>query len=168
MKTKLLTYCVIACLLASQVRINAEPEPEDPQPAWIMACFVVGAGLLAGAGIYIVTKSCSPKYFCLRDRDGKYFVSTATKNEVAVNEWTVISGPYDSVAQGTNNCPPPQGQMISMSQPVDWTIRVQESPDLTNWVTIYETRDDPQNLNFTIFPTNLNAAQMFYRATATP
>ena len=170
MKTKLLTFCVITCLLASQVRLHSEPEPDlEPQAAWVAACFLVGAGILAGVGIYLVVKSCKPKYWCIKDRDGNHFVSTATKNEVAINDWSIVSGPYESVTQGTNNCPPPQPlPIIAFSQPLDWTIRVQESPDLINWTTIYETRDDPQNLNFTIYPTNLSAARMFYRATATP
>lgn len=170
MKLKVLTYLTIVCLLASSVRIPAEPDPvEDPQPAWILACFVVGAGVLAGVGIYVVTKSCNPKYYCMKDSDGKYWVGTATKKEREVNDWVIVSGPYDSVAQGTNNCPPPPGQMTLQMEPPDWTIRVQESTNLLDWVTIHETRDDPFNLNFTFFPTNNNApGPVFYRATATP
>jgi hypothetical protein len=165
---KVVTFAVIASLLAlsyQQTRADGDPEPQPAHP-FLAACVVIFAGVMV-VGTAVVIRNCKPKYWCLKDKEGTHWVGTATKKECQISGWTVVGGPYESVAAGTNNCPPPATNSVTMNIPApDSFLQLQESTNLIHWTTIQEQWDDASKFKFE--HTNTMDRAAYYRVLIAP
>lgn len=167
----LATALLSTCLVATQMRtIRADDSPPIQETAALAICLILFAAAGIG-GTVIVIRSCAPKYYCLKDESEtppKYWVGTATKKEVEINEWTVVSGPYKTPGEVTN-CPPVSVAMRANSW--EWEIEseifFEKSYDLENWIPIGSTIEDISNFSFSY--TNETAdASCYFRAYIQP
>lgn len=150
---KIITAALIVSLIALPVSANEDHKPQPTLMAW---CLVAAVGA-AAIGIYIVSKSCQPKYYCMTDGENPptYWVGNANRKECELNGWTRLSGPYDSPGDCTN-CPPVVTN-VALPSPVALRITVIASTDLLNWTEVHNEVVDPED--FVYFPTNA----AFYR-----
>jgi len=182
--------CVVMLLLSLQISRADGPtipnDPGDPQPAAVVLyiCVVGGVALLGGF-VYYKVKSCKPKYYCVRDLDGNVFSSNATKTERAVNDWVVVSGPYDSAEAAAKVCPPATNQPPAKlstdlkktssdgaSSLVDevyiptMPMTVWYSTNLTDWSVRDRIEDDPSHFSWIDTNEVSRTVQGFYKVTA--
>lgn len=158
---KLVTLLLCLAIIALPLRADDNPPP-PPQEVWLAVCLLAAAGA-AAAGIYIVARTCAPKYYCHKDDSEPpvYWVGTSTAKECELKGWKRLSGPYASPGDCVE-CPP--GVMatnVVQGYPLPpISISVWESTNLTDWVRVHQEVCDPED--FVYWPTN-KAAAAFYK-----
>jgi hypothetical protein len=131
----------------------------------LFAICLIGGAVIAGGAVVFLIKTCKPKYYCLRNEDGDYFVSNATKREREVEGWVIVSGPYNSAEAATTNChkPPPSAlTMVSLVYTPAIPIKIWKSTNLVDWVLRDQISDDPAHFSWS--ETNTLGSACFYRA----
>ena len=160
MKT-LVSLLLCAALIAVPV-MQTTATIKDPPPTEIHFAFVciMGAASLLGGYVVYKIKSCRPKYYCLKDQDGNRFASNASRTERALNEWDIVSGPYNSAEACAAACST-NTAVVSVNVPFV-PMRVMSSSNLVNWTEVALIYDDPDHFEWSA--TNSAAMPaMFYR-----
>jgi len=171
---KTIALSLVAALVIAPLRIDAVPTvPTDPKNSFAMGICLMGIAAVVGGGVVFIIKTCRPKYYCVQDEDGNRFASNATRSERAANDWKVKSGPYNSIQEAYQYCPPTTntaslGPVVAESQSGEdevyipaIPIKIWKSTNLVDWVLRDTILDDPSHFSWS--ETNSGPAA-FYKA----
>jgi len=127
-------------------------------------CLIIIVAVVA-TGVSVKVKACGPKWYCV-EKDGSKFSAPMTRREIAMNEWVVLCGPYDTRAKLLDACTPcyessTAPQQSNLSFPV--TVHIETSTNLINWTEIASQEVDPDNFEFD-FTNSVSQATCYYRA----
>lgn len=162
---KIITLTLCAALILAPI--------ERARSSAVLAVCLIGAAVIAGATIIFTVKTCKPKYYCMKDSDGNYFSSNATKKDRIVNDWVIISGPYSSAESAAANCHKPAATGLVMMAALESgdqvyipevPIKIWKSHNLVSWVLRDTIIDDPSNFSWSETNAISDHFQMFYRA----
>ncbi len=122
-------------------------DPTKPQEFWLAACVVVAAATAVG-GIMLFSRKCQPKYYWLMDNEQPptYWVGTATRKECAINNWTVIGGPYDKPGDAPPQHPSSTNRISSIVVPI--RITVLASANLSQWTPVHSEVSDTEDFSY--------------------
>jgi len=159
---KIVAVSLCAALLAAPLNLDAVQTSAPPieQNFHMFAVCLIGGAVVAGGAVIYMLKTCRPKYYCVKDEDGKQFPSNASRTERAANDWEVVSGPYNSAEDCARNCSTNSVKQVVNIPAIP--MKIMSSTDLVTWTQAVAIVDDPEHFTWT--GTNSAALPaMFYR-----